>query len=160
MKVKVAVYEEHDVALKAVEALRISGFPAKQISLLGKADEIEENLHLVANKRKESVPLFLGMGAGTVTGLLTGLGVFAVPGFGVLYGAGAIIGTLAGFQLGAVGGGVASLLTTAGIETAEAHRHSEHLEHGRYLIFLSGTSEEIEGGGKVLYAEGNHIELT
>jgi len=160
MRLKVAVYDDHDVAVKAVESLRKNDFPAKQISLLGRVDETDKNLHLAKNDTVENIPVFLGMGAGTVTGLLTGLGVIAIPGFGLLYGAGAIIGALAGFQLGVVGGGLASLLTTAGIETAEANRHSEHLAQGKYLIFLNGTMEEIERAEKVLHTEGTHLELS
>jgi hypothetical protein len=152
------VYDEHDIAVKAVESLRENDFTAKQISLLGKVDETERDLHLAANNRKENIPVILGMGAGTVTGLLTGLGIIAIPGFGILYGAGAVIGTLAGFQLGTAGGGVVSLLTIAGIETNEAHKHAEQLAQGKYLVFLNGTAEEIERAEKILHTEGTHLE--
>jgi hypothetical protein len=160
MNLKIAVYDDHDVAVKAIELLRDSDFPIKQISLLGKMGENEKDLHLPSNKLKENIPVFLGMGAGTVTGLLTGLGVFAIPGFGVLYGAGAIIGTLAGLQLGVVAGGILPLLATAGIESAQATRHSQHLEEGKYLIFLNGSLEEIERAEKILHTQGTHLELS
>jgi hypothetical protein len=159
MKQKIAVYEDHDSAFGAVEILRKEDFPSKQISVLGKVNKSSNDLHLETKNRLTGAPVVLGVGAGTVLGLLTGLGVFIIPGFGVLYGAGAIIGTLAGFEVGAVGGGLVSLLTTAGIETEQANRHSKHLDDGKFLVFLNGSTEEIERAEELLHTQGTHLEL-
>ena len=48
--------------------------------------------------------------------MLTGLGLFAIPGFGVLFGAGAVIGAFAGFDAGIIAGGLSTILVELAIK--------------------------------------------
>ena len=126
--VKVAVFKSHEDAVQAIQLLKDNKFPMKHVSLLGKGEYNDENDEAAEMKNPANLPTYIGMGAGTVVGLLTGLGVFAIPGFGALYGAGAIVGTIAGFDLGLVTGGITTLLATAGINISHADKYETHLQ--------------------------------
>lgn len=160
MKAKVAVYDSHKKAVDAVKKMVDSGFDANRISLLNKADNQEDHLSLKSIEEEKNMPLFVGIGAGTLVGLLTGLGVFAIPGFGFLYGAGAIIGAFAGLDAGIISGGLLSVLTKIGIKNDTVIKHEKHLHDGKTLVIYRGTEEELENAEKVLHTEGTHLEIT
>ena len=46
----------------------------------------------------------MGVMIGSILGVLTGVGLFAIPGMGFLYGAGILYGGFVGFETGIVGG--------------------------------------------------------
>jgi hypothetical protein len=60
-----------------------------------------------------------GVVAGSTLGVLNGLGIFALPGLGFLFGAGAIVGGIAGLELGVVGSALFSLFSTIGFKKEE-----------------------------------------
>jgi membrane protein DedA with SNARE-associated domain len=93
-----------------------------------------------------------------VLGLLAGIGTFAIPGFGFLYGAGALVGAIAGFDIGLVSGGLVTLLTTLGINKDKVVRCKEHLEEGKFLLVINGPAEEIEKAKEILHIHGTHLE--
>jgi len=159
MKSQVAVYETHKKALDAIKVLNDSGFPMAHVSLLGKADMADEHIQIKSLEAVKDAPAFLGAGAGAVVGLLTGIGVFAIPGFGFLYGAGAVLGALAGFDLGIVSGGVLTLLATLGIKKDNVVKCHEHLNEGKYLVVIKGSLLEVEKAEQLLHTEGTHLEF-
>ena len=156
MAVEVAVFSSHQKAVDALKALKEAGIPLKDISLLSKPNENNEDLTLENLTEPENVPLLVGAGAGTLVGLLTGLGAFAIPGFGFLYGAGAIIGAIAGFDLGVLTGGVVTLLATAGMDEDTAKKAEEHLHAGKFLIVVKGPMDEIKKAKDVLISVALH----
>ncbi len=155
----IAVYDTHEAALQALAMLKENDFPMNQVSLLGKAEVIDDHLHLSSSEEGKSTPVLLGTGGGALIGLLTGIGVFAIPGFGFLYGAGAIVGTIAGFDLGLIAGGVASLLASAGFGEHHSKKVNEHLQKGKYTILVHGSAEEIDRAEELLKNEGGFFEL-
>jgi len=157
MKSKVAIYNSHEKAVKAVEALIKNGIPAKHISLIGKMHENDNNLEHVKKDTIEKGTAFLGVGAGTLAGLLTGLGVFTIPGFGFLYAAGAIIGTIGGFDLGVITGGVLTLLEEAGINKDKLNDYENRLNNGEFVVIIKGTENEAEKAEEILGTEGAHL---
>ena len=42
----IAVYDTHAKAVNAIKALNSAHFPMKEVSLLGKAEIIEDNIHI------------------------------------------------------------------------------------------------------------------
>ena len=129
------------------------------VTLLGKAEIIEDNIHIKSYETLEKAPALVGMGAGALIGLLSGIGVFAIPGFGFIYGAGALIGALAGFDLGIVTGGLVSFFTYAGIKEDVVVKLDEHLKEGRFMVIVKGDLEEVERGEHILHTEGTHLEF-
>lgn len=158
-QVTTTVFQTHDEAIAALQVLKENHFPMKQVSLLGKGEYNDETDEIKEIKNYNNLPLYIGMGAGTVVGLLTGIGVFAIPGFGILYGAGAVVGTIAGFDLGLIGGGVISLLATAGIHTGSAAKYETHLHNGNFVLIIHGTPFEIETVQKLLVGHGMPLEI-
>ena len=134
-------------------------FPMDNVSLLGKAEVIEDHIHIKSLDTIKKAPALVGMGAGTLIGLLSGIGVFAIPGFGFLYGAGALVGIIAGLDLGLVAGGFISLLTFTGIKEEEVVKCEEHLKEGKFMVIVNGAKEEIERAKHILHTEGNHLEF-
>lgn len=150
MKSSVAVYNSHDDAIHALTSLKINKFPLEKVSIIGQAEIIDDKIHLRSNKPLIATPLAAGTTVGIVLGLLTGIGIFAIPGFGMLFGAGALIGALAGFEVGAIAGGATSFFLSLGIKTDYVAKYEEHLRNGKFLIFINGTKEEIDSAKDIL----------
>ena len=156
---KIAVYESHEKALEAVNSLKSAGFPISQISLIGEAQIIDDHLYLKSLEPIKNAPIAIGAVAGIVTGLLTGIGVFAIPGFGFLYGAGIIIGTIGGLDLGIIGGGLATILIQMGIKEDEVIKYEEHIKSGRFLLQAQGSKKEIERIENILHVKHINTQL-
>ncbi|KGO89811.1 hypothetical protein [Flavobacterium suncheonense] len=159
MKSKIAIYETHKEAVDAIKTLHDHGFPMKNVSLIGTAEVIDDHIHVRTSDVVQKAPAVIGIGAGTVIGLLSGIGVFTIPGFGFLYGAGALVGAVAGFDLGIVTGGLISFFAYLGIKEDEVVKYEEHLKEGKFMVVLNGSMEEIEQAEHILHTEGAHLEL-
>jgi hypothetical protein len=159
MESQIAIYDTHEKAVNAIKELSQHDFSMDNVSLLGKAEVIEDHIHIKSLDTIKKTPALVGMGAGTLIGLLSGIGVFAIPGFGFLYGAGAFIGIIAGLDLGLVTGGFISLLAFTGIKEEEVVKCEEHLKEGKFMVIVKGSDEEIKRAKHILHTEGNHLEL-
>jgi uncharacterized membrane protein len=156
MKKSISVFDSHDEALRALEALRERGVDMSKVSLVGRAEVIDDNIHVKSNSALIAAPVAVGTVLGTTLGLLTGVGMFAIPGLGVLFGAGAVVGALAGLQLGVVTGGLTTILVELGVK--EDHiSYEQHLKEGRFLMLYNGTEEEIEHVERII--EGKHLGI-
>ena len=69
-----------------------------------------------------------------------------------------MVGALAGFDFGLVGGGITTLLMKLGIKD-KALAYQEHLEKGKYIITISGDNELAEKAKVILHTIGLHIDL-
>ncbi|WP_238296564.1 hypothetical protein, partial [Methylobacterium soli] len=76
----------------------------------------------------------VGTVAGGAIGLLTGLGLLAIPGVGPVVAAGWLVTTLTGAGIGAAAGGLIGGLTGAGVSEADAHTYSEGVRRGGTLV--------------------------
>ena len=89
--------------------------------------------------RVEKAILSIATAGGAVLGILTSIGVFAIPGFGLLYGAGAFVGACAGLEAGFMTGGVAAILTTIiGVDKELAHRYEKQLNEDKFFGTRAG----------------------
>ncbi|NOY37723.1 MAG: hypothetical protein GXO83_09115 [Chlorobi bacterium] len=150
MKSIVAVYDMHKEAVNAVRKLNDNNFPMNHVSLAGKAEVVGDHVHIKSLEPMKNAPAFIGAGAGTIIGLLTGIGAFAIPGFGFLYGAGALVGIVGGFDLGIVSGGLITILASLGIDRDEVVEYQKHLEKGKFLVIVNGSEKEIGDAKKIL----------
>ncbi len=137
----IGVHHTYSDAVDAVKKLVDNGLSAKEISILGKASDIENHIHLNNSSSSKVAPIAIGAGIGSLTGLLVGVGVFAVPGLGFLYGAGAIVGAIAGLDFGLIGGGVAKIIETIA-KDEHTHTLKEYIESNHYLVAYSGKEKE------------------
>jgi len=159
MKSQIAIYDTHDKAVDAIKRLSQENFSMNHVSLLGKAEVVEDHIQIKSLDTINKAPAIVGMAGGTLVGLLSGIGVFAIPGFGFLYGAGALVGIIAGLDIGLIAGGLVSLLSFTGLREEEVVKCEEHVKDGKFVLIVKGALEEIERAKRILHTEGNHLEF-
>ena len=145
----VGVFEKRLQADRAVDALRKAGFRDDQIGVALRYGAGVSGAGDTATATKES-----HTGTGAVTGAMTGLGLGALAGLGVLSGIVPVVGpAIAGGTLGviltnaAAGaglGGLAGALIGAGIPEDEAHYYQDEFEGGRAIVTVhpEGRADE------------------
>jgi uncharacterized membrane protein len=156
MKKSISVFKSHEEAVNALHELKESGVDMNKVSLIGKAEIIDDQIHVKSNKGLIATPVVAGTVLGTTLGVMTGIGLFAIPGFGVLFGAGAIVGALAGFEVGIATGGLTTILVELGVK--EDHiTFEEHVKEGSFLLMVDGTEEEISRAEHII--QGKHLGI-
>jgi hypothetical protein len=162
MNATIGIYENHDLAVDAVKTLKDSGYPVSQLSIVGMAETevVDDQMHIMPKNPLKVAGLGAGTLLGTALGVLTGVGVFAIPGLGFLYGAGALVGAIAGFDFGLIGGGIASALTTVGVKDENAQKYHDALAQGKFLVIAHGSEEEVNRAKDMMYQHGTHEDLT
>ena len=162
MKAAIGVYDTHEKAIAAIEKLKQANYPIHHLSILGKADKeivVDENGHVVSENPIKPAGLGIGVTLGVALGILTGAGVFLIPGFGFLFGAGAVAGAVAGLDVGLVGGGIATILTSLGVSEDLAKKYHTDLDAGKFLLIAQGTDEDINKAKSILTTHGTHEQL-
>jgi hypothetical protein len=134
-----ALYDTYDAASAAVSALEANGVPRSDISIVANNSE---NWH--RDERKSDAAEDAGTGAGVgaavggVGGLLTGLGIMAIPGVGPVVAAGWLVatavGAVAGAAVGGATGGIVGSMTGAGVPEDEANLYAEGVRRGGTLV--------------------------
>lgn len=156
MKKSVSIFDSHHDAVRALTELQESGVDMATVSLVGQAEIIDDHVHLKSNKALIAAPIAIGTVLGTTLGILTGVGLFAIPGFGLLFGAGAVVGALSGFEVGVAAGGLTTILVELGVK--ESHiEYQQHIQDGRFLLFVDGTEEDIHHIEKII--KGRHLGI-
>jgi hypothetical protein len=134
-----ALYDTYDSAVSAVNALETSGIPHSDISIVSNNVENRYNKDRSTNAAEDAGKgAGIGAAVGGVGGLLTGLGLLAIPGVGPVVAAGWLVATAAGAATGAVVGGAAGglvgSLTGAGVPERDAHFYAEGVRRGGTLV--------------------------
>lgn len=95
---------------------------------------------------------------GSLTGLLVGIGVLAIPGMGPIMLAGATATALAttavGGVIGAATGSLLGGLIGLGIPEEQAKIYHDHVTAGQYLVMVDGTESEIAQAAAILHNLG------
>jgi hypothetical protein len=134
-----ALYDTYDSAVSAVNALETSGIPHSDISIVSNNVDNRYNEDRSTNAAEDAGKgAGIGAAVGGVGGLLTGLGLLAIPGVGPVVAAGWLVATAAGAATGAVVGGAAGglvgSLTGAGVTERDAHFYAEGVRRGGTLV--------------------------
>ncbi|WP_019904760.1 general stress protein [Methylobacterium sp. 77] len=143
-----ALYDSYDDASNAVAKLESSGISHSDISIVSSNENDRHSGRLASTdttrrhttETAETASTGAGTGAGVGTllggaaGLLTGLGLLAIPGVGPVVAAGWLVTTLTGAGIGAAAGGLVGGLTGAGLSEADAHTYSEGVRRGGTLV--------------------------
>ncbi|RWC26016.1 MAG: hypothetical protein EOS27_26455, partial [Mesorhizobium sp.] len=105
-----------------------------------------------------------GLGAviGGAGGLLTGLGLMAIPGVGPVVAAGWLAATAAGAVGGAVvggaAGGIVGALTDSGVPERDAHVYAEGVRRGGTLVTAKVNDELVDEAERIL-RQTNSVNL-
>jgi hypothetical protein len=157
MKKSVALFKSHNEAIKALHELRESGVDLGHVSLVGRAEIVDDTIHVKSNKKLVAAPVMAGIILGTTGGCMAGVGVFSIPGLPAITNAGIVVGALAGFGLGVIIGGIITILMDILVKENRI-RYKERIKEGSFLMFINGTEDEIAKVEKVIH--GKHLGLT
>ena len=139
-------YNSHAEARAVVQALEAAGIRHNDISILasnaddwykdGKSSTYPDRDLDGKDDRGEAAATGAGVGAavGGTAGLLTGLGLMAIPGVGPVVAAGWLVATLAGAAAGGATGSVIGALTQAGVSKEDADVYAETIRRGGALV--------------------------
>ncbi|CAN7398455.1 hypothetical protein LJR234_002599 [Mesorhizobium amorphae] len=163
MKIITGLFDKYDDASDAVGELEASGVPHSDISIVASnsTDWYDDD----SSKAAEDAADGAGVGAviGGAGGLLTGLGLMAIPGVGPVVAAGWLaataVGALGGAVVGGAAGGIVGALTDSGVSEQDAHVYAEGVRRGGTLVTakvddaLAGEAERILGQTKSVNLE-------
>ncbi len=124
MVVIVRLYDDHTEAAGAVTELRKAGVPEGDISIITRDDRVSA----------AATGAEIGAAVGGLAGLLTGLGLIAIPGIGPVVATGWLAATAAGAAAGGLAGGALGVVTQAGVSRDEAHEIAECLRRGATMV--------------------------
>lgn len=138
------LFDNYDDALTAVNKLQALGIDRAQISLVANnSDDWYGRRTAEADgdgNAGEGAATGAGIGAvvGGAGGLLTGLGMMAIPGVGPVVAAGWLVatgvGAVAGAAAGGAVGGLVGALTSEGVPEDRAHVYAEGVRRGGTLV--------------------------
>ncbi len=141
------LYDDYEHARQTVETLQANGIPHDDISIVSNN---ADDRHAVGGTGSENGVETSHAGAGASTGtlvgggigLLTGIGLLAIPGVGPVVAAGWLVATLTGAGVGAAGGGLLGSLVHAGVPEEHAHAYAEGVRRGGTLVTVRGEESE------------------
>lgn len=138
-----AVFEETDKAIAALNGLRDDGFTADQVSVVARDEAttraMADNSELVSAEAGKGA--LVGTLLGGLAGWLIGLSSLAIPGIGPVIGAGIIGAALAGAGIGAAAGGLIGALGAYGIPEEDARGYEEEVRQGRVLLTVHAADD-------------------
>ena len=143
-----------------MQLLGEAGIHSADVSLVSKSgEEGDDAVGMDAEVGGE-----IGAGLGAAGGLLAGLGIVAIPGFGPVVAAGWLIatavGALAGAGIGAATGGIVGTLTQAGIAEHDAHVVAESIRRGGAVVSARVDDRHLAAAAAILrHAPGADIAL-
>ncbi|MBX9455300.1 MAG: hypothetical protein KL863_04330 [Rhizobium sp.] len=136
MRTVTGLFDSYSDAEVAVSNLERAGIPSDDISIVSNNGDGRYDESNVA----EGAGTGAGIGAvvGGAGGLLTGLGLMAIPGVGPVVAAGWLaataVGAVAGAAVGGATGGIIGALTESGVSEADAHVYAEGVRRGGTLV--------------------------
>jgi hypothetical protein len=162
MKTVTGLFDNYTDASAAVSALESAGVPSNDISIISNN---ADNRHGEHSNAGEGAGTGAGIGAvvGGAGGLLTGLGLMAIPGVGPVVAAGWLAATAAGAVAGAVAGGAAGgligAMTSSGVSEEEAHVYAEGVRRGGSLV-TAKVDDALAPQAEVILKRSNWVDPT
>ncbi|MBM2712416.1 hypothetical protein JQK88_14350 [Mesorhizobium caraganae] len=163
MKNVTGLFDNYDDASDAVGELEASGIPHADISIVANnSDDWYEDGN--TSKAAEDATGGAGVGAviGGAGGLLTGLGLMAIPGVGPVVAAGWLaataVGAVGGAVVGGAAGGIVGALTDSGVSEKDAHVYAEGVRRGGTMV-TARVSDELAGEAERILGQANAVNL-
>jgi hypothetical protein len=159
-KTVTGLFDHYSDATSAVDQLKAAGISDDDISIVSnnaggryKDNDVAEDAGAGAG---------IGAAVGGVGGLLTGLGIMAIPGVGPVVAAGWLAATAAGAGAGAVIGGAAGgligALTNSGVDERDAHVYAEGVRRGGTLV-TAKVDEGRAAEAEAILKRSNWVDL-
>ena len=167
MNTVIGVYDSHKDAVSDIMILKAKDYDMENLSLLGKGGEEIIDEDFPETDKMETItktPIRVETIAsttliGTMVGLLTGAGLFFIPGLGILFGAGALVGAIAGFDVGLLGGGIASLLMAGGMKEEYGKCYEKMVNNGKHILIAHGTENDANYARDILHTHSVHLPI-
>ncbi|WP_075292914.1 general stress protein [Pararhizobium arenae] len=156
------LFDHYSDASAAVDQLKASGISDSDISIV--SNNTDGRYNEGENDVAEDAGAGAGIGAvvGGAGGLLTGLGIMAIPGVGPVVAAGWLAATAAGAVAGAVVGGAAGglvgALTDSGVDERDAHVYAEGVRRGGTLV-TAKVDEFRAAEAEAILQRSNWVDL-
>lgn len=143
MKTVVALYDNLETSVQAVEQLVETGFDREHISLIARSDDERIQAYVREPNKPEDLSDGAGLGAavGGLGGLLLGISAIAIPGVGPVITAGSIAMGLVGGGLGALAGGMIGAMVDAGVPDEEAELYAEGVKRGGSVVMVETADD-------------------
>jgi uncharacterized membrane protein len=153
----VGLFDYHEDADRAVQALKENGFDNSQISLVAREADSTKRGTTTAGTGAAT-----GAAAGGLLGLVAGIGAVMIPGIGPELATGVIANALAttigmtavGAGIGAATGGMIGALVDTGLSREDAEVYAEGVKRGGVLVFVDTTSQNEEMARVILDGAG------
>ncbi|WP_322416035.1 hypothetical protein [Mesorhizobium huakuii] len=163
MKTVTGLFDNYDDASDAVGELEASGVPHANISIVANNsnDWYDDG---DTSKAAEDATGGAGVGAviGGAGGLLTGLGLMAIPGVGPVVAAGWLaataVGALGGAVVGGAAGGIVGALTDSGVSERDAHVYAEGVRRGGAMV-TAKVDDDQAGEAERILGQTNSVNL-
>lgn len=146
-----------------INNLKNGGFSTSDISvLLPDKSSTQDFAHEKHTKAPEGAAIggTVGFGAGGIIGLLAGIGSLAIPGVGPFIAAGPIMGALSGAAVGAAAGSLTGSLIGLGIPEYEAKRYEGKITGGSALISVHTTSSDAIHKAKEIFEQAHAEDIS
>jgi hypothetical protein len=154
----VGVYGSPSEAKKAVHDLETEGFSHEQISVVAANSPAAPKTDAPNIGPLENIGSDTSSGAGaavgTVAGFFAGMVALAIPGIGPIIAAGPLAAGLMGAGIGAAAGGVAGALRSHGIPEQHAGRYSDAVARGSCLVLVHADELRANHAADVLDRNG------
>jgi len=111
MKSHVAIYKTHEEALKAVQRLSEKKFPMEHVSLVGKADIVDDHMHMKTIENMKLIPFAVSILLGGFFGLILGLDWIQLPGLNFNFSDGFFVSIFFGLSIGLILGAISTIIT-------------------------------------------------
>lgn len=149
VKSVIGVFNSHDNAEQAVNALRTQGFTTEEINIVSKNKKQQghDNEYFEDDITDGALT---GGTLGGIGGLLLGAGALAIPGVGPVLAAGPIAAALSG----AVAGGITGGLIDWGIPAESGRRYEQHVAQGGILAIIRSDTVKANQAAQILRQNG------
>jgi len=150
-----ALFDSWVEARTAVSQLRAAGIAEGDISLVANNAAVDGTGATETDAGSDAAAgAGLGAVVGGLGGLLTGIGLLAIPGFGPVVAAGwftaTAVGAGAGAVVGGAAGGLVRAMTERGIDRRDAEIYAEGVRRGGSLVAVSTEERDLEAARAIL----------
>jgi hypothetical protein len=157
MRTVTGLFDTRDQADNAVRSLKDAGIPSDDISIVANNADgsyATDGDHVAADA---GAGAGIGAAVGGAGGLLTGLGLLAIPGIGPVVAGGWLLSTVVGAATGAVvggaTGGLIGALTDAGVDERDAHVYAEGVRRGSILVTARVDDSRADAAQAILNSD-------